>query len=281
MTGKAEVEQARALIESKVGSSFKPTLGIVLGSGLSKVGEELIEHHGGVAIPYGEIPSFPTSTVAGHKGRLVCATKDGVDVIIMQGRVHFYEGYQPAEVAFPIRVMGALGIKTLMVTNSSGGMGEGFKAGDLMLIEDHLNLTGNNPLVGPNEPSFGPRFPDMTETYPKNLRELAISRARALNINLQSGVYAGVLGPTYETPAEIKMLKTLGASAVGMSTVYESIAASHMGLPVLGIACITNLAAGISPRKLTHEEVTENAAKASEQFCQLVMSLIDSLATVN
>jgi len=195
----------------------------------------------------------------------------------MQGRVHRYEGYSAQAVVFPVRVLHALGVRTLIVTNAAGGLGDGFSAGDLMLIEDHLNLTGDNPLMGKNDSRFGARFPDMSEAYDKSLTTLADDVAKARGLRLRRGVYAGLLGPSYETPAEIRMLKTLGAHAVGMSTVFEVIAASHLGMRVLGISCITNLAAGLSGQKLSHDEVKETATRVEADFSGLVTALLPKL----
>ncbi len=275
------VSKAAAAVRKKLGAELTgPVVGCVLGSGLGFVGENLLSEHDALAIPYHEIPSFPTSSVTGHKGQLVIGKKNGVNWVIMQGRVHYYEGYPAAAVAFPIRVLIALGVEKLVLTNSSGGFGDGFKAGDLMIIEDHLNLTGNHPLVGPNDDRFGSRFPDMTDAYSSELRTLAEGAARKLEIPIKKGVYVGVSGPTYETPAEIRMFKLLGGSAVGMSTVYETIAAAHHQIPCLGLSCITNLASGISPHKLTHEEVKENAALSAERFGKLLYEVVDSIATL-
>jgi purine-nucleoside phosphorylase len=255
----------------------KPLVGIVLGSGLGRVADVVMEQ-GGRALEYGTIPHFPTSSVEGHKGRLVAGTLDGCDVLLMQGRVHRYEGYPAQSVVFPIRVLHALGVKNLVVTNAAGGLGDGFVAGDLMLIEDHLNLTGDNPLLGNNDARFGVRFPDMSEPYNKNLSAIALRIAAEQQLSLRHGVYAGLLGPSYETPAEIRMLKVLGAHAVGMSTVHEVIAANHMGMNVCGMSCITNLAAGISPHKLSHDEVKDTATRVEQRFSQFVLALLPALA---
>lgn len=253
------------------------TVGVILGSGLGAVADTVVES-GGTALSYGEIPHFPTSSVEGHKGRLVYGIVGGVPVLLMQGRVHRYEGYPASSVVFPVRVLHALGVKRLVVTNAAGGLGAGFSAGDLMLIEDHLNLTGDNPLVGHNDARFGPRFPDMSEAYSRRLTALADDVAQARGLKLQRGVYAGLLGPSYETPAEIRMLRTLGAHAVGMSTVFEVIAASHLGMEVLGISCITNLAAGLSDQKLSHDEVKDTATRVEAAFSGLILDLLPRLA---
>jgi purine-nucleoside phosphorylase len=253
-------------------------VGVVLGSGLGMVADAVMEKGAGQDLPYGAIPHFPTSSVVGHKGRLVFGEVEGIPTLLMQGRVHRYEGYTPQQVVFPIRVLMALGVEKLILTNAAGGMGDGFVAGDLMLITDHLNMTGGNPLVGKNDDRLGPRFPDMSATYTPALRELARQKAKAQKLDLKEGVYAGMLGPSYETPAEIHMLKTVGASAVGMSTVYEATAAAHAGIDVLGISCITNLAAGLGQEKLSHDEVKETAQRVQDAFSKLVLGLIPDLA---
>ena len=251
-----------------------PELALVLGSGLGGMADTFEQR---VAIPYEEIPNFPVSTVEGHAGQLVFGTLHGRDVVAMQGRFHFYEGWSQQEVTFPIRVFALMGAKTLFVTNSSGGINPDFRPGDLMLIHDHLNLTGQNPLRGHNDERFGPRFPDMTDAYTVALRRQAMRIAKEADVALHTGVYSGLSGPTYETPAEIRMLRRLGGDAVGMSTVPEVIVANHSGMRVLGISCITNMAAGISETKLTHEEVTTNATLARERFTTLVDRLIAEL----
>lgn len=249
---------------------------VILGSGLGAVADQVLAN-GGEALPYGEIPHFPTSSVEGHKGRLVFGTVDKTPVILMQGRVHRYEGYPASSVVFPVRVLRALGVEKLVVTNAAGGLGDGFKAGDLMLIEDHLNLTGDNPLLGANDDRFGARFPDMSEAYDRELTGLVDAAAKAKGVALQRGVYAGLLGPSYETPAEIRMLKGYGAHAVGMSTVHEVIAANHGGMKVCGISCITNLAAGISPHKLSHGEVKDTATQVEAVFSALILDIVSRL----
>lgn len=277
--GYEQVQSAAAFARDRLGVREGPvaSVAVVLGSGLGRVADLVLEQ-GGRAVEYGALPHFPVSSVEGHKGRLVCGIVDGVSVLLMQGRVHRYEGYSAQEVVFPIRVLGALGVKRLMVTNAAGGLGDGMQAGDLMLIEDHLNLTGDSPLIGKNDSRFGARFPDMSDAYTARLRAMALEVAQSRGITLKRGVYAGLLGPSYETPAEIRMLRTLGASAVGMSTVHEVIAASHMGIDVLGISCITNLAAGISQHKLTHDEVKETATRVEQAFSGLVLALVPKLA---
>lgn len=277
----SEIHGAAAAIRDRLGlSAGGPVarVGVVLGSGLGRVADRVFEEGEGKAIDYGEIPHFPTSAVEGHRGRLVYGVHESVPVLLMQGRVHRYEGWSAAEVAFPTKVLLALGVERLLLTNAAGGIGDGMKPGDLMLIDDHLNLTGDNPLVGPNDDRLGTRFPDMSDPYARDLRELARAVAREQGVSLVEGVYASVLGPSYETPAEIRMLRTLGAHAVGMSTAYEAIAANHGGAKVLGISCITNLAAGMSDQPLSHEEVKETAAAVEKVFSELVLALLPRLA---
>lgn len=266
---KEQVEEAAAWIRGR--TDARPEIGLILGSGLGVLAEAM---KGATAIPYREIPHFPVSTVAGHAGELVVGEAAGRPVLLMNGRFHLYEGYPAQAVAFPVRVMKALGVHTLVVTNAAGGINTSFQPGDLMLIEDHLNLTGQNPLVGPNDESIGPRFPDMSEAYSARLRELARAVAEQQGLRLVSGVYAGLLGPSYETPAEIRMLRALGADAVGMSTVTEVIAARHAGLEVAGISCISNMAAGILPQPLSHREVMETAERVKERFLGLITGLL-------
>lgn len=250
---------------------------VVLGSGLGVYAETL---QNPITIPYSSIPNFHQSTVQGHAGQLVIGDiAPGFTVACMQGRFHFYEGHDMQTVVFPIRALKQLGAKFLAVTNAAGGINNGFKPGTLMLITDHLNLMGDNPLKGHNHDFLGARFPDMSEAYTKTLRELALQTAQSLNIDLKQGIYVGLSGPTYETPAEIRMLRTLGADAVGMSTVPEVIAANHMGMDVVGISCITNLAAGLSDQKLNHQEVMETADMVRAQFVQLLQGLLQAMAT--
>src|SRR5699024_10713115 len=223
-------------------TSIEPEIGLILGSGLGVMADDI---ENSVTIPYHKIPHFPKSTVAGHKGQLVIGTLHGKKVIAMQGRFHYYEGYTMEQVTFPVRVMKKLGVHSLIVTNAAGGINKDFSPGDLMVIKDHLNLFGDNPLIGENIDEFGPRFPDMSNVYDREYMEIAVNCAKDLGITLQTGVYAGNTGPTYETPQEIKMLRTLGGDAVGMSTVPETIVAAHAGLKILGISCISNMASGI------------------------------------
>lgn len=268
----AKAEEAAAFIRGR--TSLRPRLGLVLGSGLGAFGDELVD---ACAIPYGQIPHFPVSTAVGHSGRLVVGRCGSVPVAVMQGRVHFYEGYTLKEVTFPIRVLGRLGVCVLVLTNAAGGINRKLRARGLLLIRDHLNLQGSNPLIGPNEEQLGPRFPDMTEAYSKKLIAIARKEARKLRLRLFEGVYAAVHGPSYETPAEIRALARLGADVVGMSTVPEVIVANHMGLAVLGISCVTNMAAGISKQKISHEEVLEAGERVAKQFAAFLRALIPAL----
>lgn len=267
-----QIQEARAYIEQQ--TEVKPEIGLILGSGLGVLGDYI---ENAKVISYDQIPHFPVSTVEGHAGELMIGTLSGKNVILMRGRFHMYEGYAAEVTAFPVRVMKALGVKTLVVTNAAGGVNLQFAEGNLMLISDHINLTGKNPLIGAHDPELGVRFPDMTEAYSKRLRGIAKEVASEQGIELVEGVYASLLGPTYETPAEIRMLRTLGADAVGMSTVTEVIAARHSGLEVIGISCITNMAAGILDQPLTHDEVIETTNRVKSQFQGLVTSLIGKI----
>jgi len=257
----------RAVAAVRERTPLKPRVALVLGSGLGSWAETVED---ATRIPFGEIPSMPQSRVAGHAGNLVLGRAEGIDVVAMQGRVHLYEGHSSNDAVFGARLMIALGAKQLIITNAAGGIAERFKVGDLMLIEDHLNLTGMTPLMGINEESLGPRFVDMTTAYDAGLRALAEEGAKALGIELAHGVYAGLLGPSYETPAEIRMLHRIGADAVGMSTVLEVIAARHMGARVLGLSCITNAAAGLGGETLNHEEVQQTADRVRDRFVSLL-----------
>lgn len=268
-----KMENATKFIQSKLKDGFVPKIGLVLGSGLGDIANDI----DGISISYEEIPGFNASTVQGHAGKLVLGSLCSKNVVAMQGRFHFYEGYSLDTVTFPIRVMKKLGVEILVVTNASGGVNVNFNPGDLMLINDHLNLVGQNPLFGKNIDELGPRFVDMTYAYNRNLMTLAKETAKKLNINLYSGVYAGLSGPTYETPAEVRMLRTLGADAVGMSTVPEVIVANHMGLQVLGISCITNKAAGILDQPLNHDEVIESSNKSKIKFVNLLKTIIKEI----
>src|SRR6185436_4813160 len=269
----ARAEQAARTIRSR--TELKPQLALILGSGLGGFADEFVE---AVAIPYGEIPGFATSTAEGHAGRLVIGKVGTVPVVAMQGRVHFYEGYSLEEVTFPIRVFKLLGVKRLVLTNAAGGIDIELNQGALMVISDHLNLMGVNPLRGPNDERFGPRFPDLSEAYSRKLQEQAVDEAHKLGVDLRRGIYAALAGPSYETPAEIHMLRGLGADAVGMSTVPETIVARHMGIDVLGISCITNMAAGISDEPINHAEVMETGRRVRETFTKLLRGVISQLA---
>jgi purine-nucleoside phosphorylase len=268
----ARAELAARTIRDRI--QLEPRIALVLGSGLGDFGNEFQE---AVAIPYQEIPGFPVSTVAGHAGRLVIGKIDNVPVLAMQGRVHFYEGYSLEEVTFPIRTFKLLGINTLVLTNAAGGVDVQLSQGALMLISDHLNLMGVNPLRGPNDERFGPRFPDMSAVYSQALQHKAIAEAQAMGLLLRRGVYAGLSGPSYETPAEIRLLRGLGADAVGMSTVPEAIVACQMGIEVLGISCITNMAAGLGNEPINHEEVMETGKQVRETFAALLRRLVVGL----
>lgn len=249
-------------------------IGIILGSGLGDYAEALED---AVKLPYSEIPGFPRSTVAGHAGMWCCGTLHGKRVVMMQGRFHYYEGYGMKDVTLPVRVMQKIGVKTLIVTNAAGGVNLGYHPGELMVIGDIFSMTAQNPLIGPNLDAFGPRFPDMSCAFDKELRALAHECANEQGFALREGVYAQMTGPTYETPAEIRMLRTLGADAVGMSTVPEVIVARHGGMRVLGISCITNMAAGILDQPLNHAEVTETANRVKGQFRNLLDRIIEKM----
>jgi len=251
-----------------------PIVGVILGSGLGDFADLLTD---AVTVPYSEIPGFPASRVVGHAGKLVAGSVRGVPVAVLSGRVHFYEGHPMAAVVFPARVLGLLGCRDVIVTNAAGGIDKTFRAGDLMLITDHINAMGTNPLVGANEDDLGPRFPDMSDAYRKDLRALALHVATHKRIPLKRGVYVGLHGPSYETPAEIRMLRRWGANAVGMSTVPEVIALNQMGVGVLGISCITNMAAGVLPKKLAHSEVLETTARVKDRFVRLLGAIVETM----
>lgn len=255
-------------------SRLEPAIGIILGSGLGAFAEQIADT---TAIPFTDIPHFPKSTVPGHSGRVVIGTLDGVPVAVMQGRVHAYEGYSPEEVTFPVRVLGLLGVKALVVTNAAGGIRLDMKQGDLVLLSDHINFTGGNPIAGENDERFGPRFFDMTEAYSLRLRKLAAKAAEREGLSLAEGIYLCVLGPSFETPAEIRAFRVMGADLVGMSTVQEVIAARQMGIEIVGISCVTNLAAGIQPEPLSHEEVMETGRRVAAQFTKLLTALIPTI----
>jgi len=282
MTNFEHVTEAAVFLKERLGS-LAPRIGIVLGSGLGAVGDAVAKP---VTIPYAEIPHFPQSTVVGHAGRIVAGLLGGVPVVVMQGRVHSYEGYTPQQVTFPMRVLGGLGLHAVVLTNAAGGIGEGHRVGQLVLLSDHINLMGWNPLVGPNEerfgyrPGAGLRFFDMTEAYSKRLRMLAHDAAEAEGFPLREDIYAAVSGPSFETPAEIRAFRTMGATLVGMSTVPETIVARHMGLEVLGISCVTNLAAGLSETLLNHEEVFEAGRKVENRLAGLLARLMPRMAAL-
>jgi len=275
MTYFDQVSEAVAFLQSKLGS-LRPRIGIVLGSGLGAVADAVT---GSVAVPYAQIPHFPQSTVEGHSGRIVAGLLNKIPVIVMQGRVHYYEGYSPQQVTFPMRVLGMLGLQAVILTNAAGGIQEGYRVGQLVALSDHINLMGWNPLIGPNEPCFavrpgaGLRFFDMTEAYSKPLRALAQEAAVEEDFALVEGVYLAVSGPSYETPAEIRAFRALGATLVGMSTVPETIVARHMGIEVLGISCVTNLAAGLGAKPLDHQEVSEIGRQVEHRLARLLQQL--------
>jgi len=254
---------------------LRPKIGLVLGSGLGGFADSLSE---ATRIPYADIPTFPQSTAIGHAGRMVIGKADSVAVAAMQGRVHLYEGYSAQEVTFPIRVFGRMGIRAVVLTNAAGGINRAYAQGALVLIRDHINLQETNPLVGPNDDRFGVRFPDMTRAYSRPYREMAREEAGKLGITLHEGVYAALLGPSYETPAEIEYLRRIGADLVGMSTVAEVIAARHMGINVLAISCVTNMAAGILDQPLSHAEVMETGERVKTTFESLLRAVLPRVA---
>ncbi|MBD1378696.1 purine-nucleoside phosphorylase [Metabacillus arenae] len=251
-----------------------PKIGLILGSGLGVLADEIED---AVKVSYQEIPNFPVSTVEGHAGQFVFGTLFGVNVVAMQGRFHFYEGYDLQKVTSPVRVMKEMGVETMIVTNAAGGVNENFDAGDLMIITDHINNLGTNPLIGPNDSELGVRFPDMSQAYDKELRALAKKAAEKMNIRVREGVYVANTGPSYETPAEIRYLRTMGADAVGMSTVPEVIVARHSNMRVLGISCISNMAAGILDQPLSHDEVMETTEKVKSNFLNLVKEIVQQI----
>jgi purine-nucleoside phosphorylase len=275
-----QVAEAAAFLKVKLGA-LAPRVGIVLGSGLGAAAEAIADP---VIVPYGEIPHFPQSTVEGHHGRMVAGLLGGAPAVIMQGRVHFYEGYSPLQVTFPIRVLGLLGVRAVVLTNAAGGIQTGLHVGQLVALADHINQMGWNPLNGPNEPRFamrkgaGLRFFDMTEAYSKALRSMAQEAAGEEGFALEEGVYLATPGPSFETPAEIRAFRTLGATLVGMSTVPETIVARHMGIEVLGLSCVTNLAAGLGATPLSHEEVGEAGRMVENQLAGLLKRLAPRIA---
>ncbi|MEG1002469.1 MAG: purine-nucleoside phosphorylase [Clostridium sp.] len=255
-------------------SKYKPEIGLILGSGLGSLADLIEEPE---FYPYEELPNFPVSTVQGHEGRLVIGKLEGKVVVAMQGRFHFYEGYSMQVITFPVRVMKMLGVEKLIVTNAAGSVNTEFKPGDLMIITDHINYSGANPLIGKNLDDFGPRFPDMSSAYSPRLRAIAKETAKNLGIDIKEGVYTMFSGPTYETPAEVKMARIFGSDAVGMSTVPEVIVANHSGMEILGISCLTNMAAGILDQPLNHAEVIETSNKVKKSFMALTRELIKNL----
>jgi len=272
MTHYEQVKEAADAIRSRVAEP--PAIGIVLGSGLGDFANTLGD---AATLPYDQLPHWPASGVIGHEGKLVVGTLLGRRIAALAGRSHLYEGHDVRAVTFAVRALGLLGIKVLILTNAAGGINTAFTQGALMVIDDHLNLMGANPLVGPNDDRFGPRFPDMTEVYSSRLRTIADIAGRRINLPLPHGVYVGLLGPSYETPAEIRYLRTIGADAVGMSTVPEALAARHMGIDVLGISCISNMAAGVLPQPLIHAEVLETTRRIRGQFIALLEGVIGQL----
>lgn len=275
-----EVNEAAEFLRARL-QPLRPRVGLVLGSGLGAAADAVQD---AVVVPYSAIPHFPQSTVEGHSGRIVAGRLGGAPIVVMQGRVHFYEGYAPLQVTFPMRVLGALGLRAVMLTNAAGGIAEGYRVGQLVLLSDHINLMGWNPLTGPNEARFGftagagLRFFDMTEAYSKKLRQLAHEAAAEEGDRLEEGVYLATPGPSFETPAEIRAFRTLGATLVGMSTVPETIVARHMGIEVLGLSCVTNLAAGLSAAKLSHEEVNETGRQVEQRLASLLTRLAAKIA---
>jgi purine-nucleoside phosphorylase len=267
-----EVKEAADVVRSRVREL--PSTAIVLGSGLGDFAGTLVD---ATSIPYPELPHWPASAVIGHEGRLVVGAVHGRRVAALSGRCHLYEGYDIQRVTFAVRVLGVLGVRTLILTNAAGGINTSFAAGALMIIDDHINLTGSNPLVGANDERFGPRFPDMTKVYSQRLRGIADQAGASSGSTLPHGVYAALLGPSYETPAEIRYLRTIGVDAVGMSTVPEAIAARHMGIEVLGISCISNMAAGVLPQPLSHADVLETTRRVRGQFIALLEAVIAQL----
>lgn len=266
------IMESTAYIQKKL--PFTPEIGIVLGSGLNPMAAQI---QSPIVIPYGEIPHFAQSTAPGHEGRFVCGMLEGRAVICMQGRLHGYEGHTPAQIVHPVRVMKQLGVGTLVLTNAAGGINENYHVGDLMVIDDHINFTGTSPSIGANDSRIGPRFYDMSYVYPAHLRAIAHMVAASQNIVLRHGVYIGVNGPQFETPAEIRAFRTMGADAVGMSTVFEATAACQCGLPVLGISMVTNMAAGMLDQALSGEEVNLTAEQQSEMFCKLMAGIVAKL----
>lgn len=266
------IAQAALFVQNS--TDLRPRIAVVLGSGLGAFANELTDR---VDIPYSELPGWPGSTAVGHAGLLILGKIGDLDLAVMAGRVHLYEGYTPAQVTFGVRVLGRLGVRSMVFTNAAGGINLALERGGLVLISDHINLQGSNPLAGPNDDSFGPRFPDMSEAYSRQYREIAKLVAAELSIPISEGIYAGVVGPSYETPAEIRFLRTIGADVVGMSTVPEVIVANHMGMRVLGISCVTNMAAGVLPQRITHEEVLETGEMVRDTLSRYLKAVLPRL----
>jgi len=267
------IAEAKRFLQAR--TKARPRIGVVLGSGLGAFADELSDS---IAIPYAEIPGWPQSTAVGHSGKLVFGKLNGsLDVVVMAGRAHLYEGHPMSSVTFGVRVLGSLGVRSMVFTNAAGGINLELGRGGLVLISDHINLQGSNPLIGPNDEEFGPRFPDMSEAYSRAYREIAKAVASELGIAVGEGVYAAMSGPSYETPAEIRFLRIIGADVVGMSTAPEVIVANHMGIQVLGISCVTNMAAGILPQKINHEEVLETGAMVRDTLVRYLKALLPRL----
>jgi purine-nucleoside phosphorylase len=258
-------------------TALRPRVAVVLGSGLGAFADELSDR---TEIPYAEIPGWPCSTAIGHAGKLVFGKLGALDAVVMAGRVHLYEGYTPVQVTFGVRVLGPLGVRSIVFTNAAGGINLALERGGLVLISDHINLQGSNPLVGPNDDTLGTRFPDMSEAYSRTLRALAHEVGSEIGVRLAEGVYAAVLGPSYETPAEIRYLRTIGADLVGMSTVPEAIVANHMGMRALGISCVTNMAAGILPQKISHAEVLETGEMVRGTLVRFLRALLPRMEAI-
>jgi purine-nucleoside phosphorylase len=269
----ARATEAAGFVQSR--TRLQPRIAVVLGSGLGSFADSLPD---AVRISYEEIPHFPRSTATGHAGQLVIGTVNGIPVLVMHGRVHLYEGYSAQEVAFPVRVFGCMGLKAMILTNAAGGINPQYRQGALVLVKDHINLQGQNPLVGPNFDALGPRYPDMTDAYSERLRRFALEEKQQVGGDLYEGVYAAVLGPSYETPAEIRFLQAIGADLVGMSTVPEVIAARQMNLEVLAISCVTNMAAGLSGGKIIHEEVLATGERVRGKFLALIRAVLPKIS---
>lgn len=267
------MSEALTYIRSR--TSAAPRIAVVLGSGLGAFADEMADT---LSIPYADIPGWPHSTAIGHAGRLVIGSLDGIEVAVLSGRAHLYEGYSPAQVTVGVRVLGALGVKSIVFTNAAGGVNRSYQQGGLVLISDHINLQGVNPLIGPNDETLGPRFPDMSDAYAADFREIAREVGRELGVDLAEGVYAAMPGPSYETPAEIRFLRTIGADLVGMSTVPEVIVANYLGIKTLAISCVTNMAAGILRNKIDHLEVLETGRRVRDTLVALLKALLPRLA---